>query len=143
MKRSPDSSDLTPESAAPTDIAPLGRTGSKPPHELTAKEDRDVANWDAIAADPDFKHLLTSKARFIIFATLFFIAYYFTLPVLVGWFPKFMDQKVVGEVNLAYLFALSQFFMAWILAFLYVGAAAGWDSQAAALLAKFGKHPQS
>jgi uncharacterized membrane protein (DUF485 family) len=48
-----------------------------------------------------------------------------------------MDQKVVGEVNLAYLFALSQFFMAWILAFLYVGAAAGWDRQAVALLAKF------
>jgi uncharacterized membrane protein (DUF485 family) len=50
-----------------------------------------------------------------------------------------MDQKVLGEVNLAYLFALSQFFMAWILAFLYMAAAAGWDRQAAALLAKFNK----
>jgi uncharacterized membrane protein (DUF485 family) len=58
---------------------------------------------------------------------------------LVGWFPKFMEQKVVGEVNLAYLFALSQFFMAWIVAFLYVSAAAGWDRQAAAVLAKFRK----
>lgn len=134
---SPDASDLTPESAAPTDIAPLGRTGSKPSHELTAQEDIDVANWDAIAADPAFKHLLSSKARFIILSTLFFIAYYFTLPILVGWFPNMMDQKVIGDVNFAYLFALSQFFMAWILAFLYVGAAAGWDRQAAALIAKF------
>ena len=64
--------------------------------------------------------LLASKARFIIPATLFFIVYYFTLPVLVGWFPKFMEQRVFGEVNLAYLFALSQFFMAWIIAFLYL-----------------------
>jgi len=133
---SPDA-DLTPESEAPTDIAPLGRAGAKPSHELTAEEEKGAANWDAIAADPDFKHLLASKARFIIPATLFFIVYYFTLPVLVGWFPKFMEWKVVGEVNLAYLFALSQFFMAWILAFLYAGAAAGWDRQASALLAKF------
>jgi uncharacterized membrane protein (DUF485 family) len=133
---SPDASDATPESEAPTDIAPLGRTSSKPPHELTAQEDLD-ANWDAIAADPEFKHLLSAKARFITLATIFFIAYYFTLPVLVGWFPKLMDQKVFGEVNLAYLFALSQFFMAWILAFIYAGAAAGWDRRAAALIAKF------
>jgi uncharacterized membrane protein (DUF485 family) len=135
----PNSSDLTPESDAPTDIAPLGRTGAKSSHELTAAEVKNARDWDAIAADADFKRLLVSKARFIIPATLFFIVYYFTLPVLVGWFPKFMDQKVLGEVNLAYLFALSQFFMAWILAFLYMAAAAGWDRQAAALLAKFTK----
>ena len=135
----PNSPDLTPESDAPTDIAPLGRTGAKPFHELTAAEVKNARDWDAIAADADFKRLLVSKARFIIPATLFFIVYYFTLPVLVGWFPKLMDQKVLGEVNLAYLFALSQFFMAWILAFLYMAAAAGWDRQAAALLAKFTK----
>ena len=34
-----------------------------------------------------------------------------------------MDRKVFGVVNLAYLFALSQFFMAWILAWLYMRAA--------------------
>ena len=139
---SPDASDLTPESAAPTDIAPLGRTGSKPSHELTAAEEKNATDWDAIAADAEFKSLLASKARFIVPATLLFIVYYFTLPVLVGWFPKFMEQRVFGEVNLAYLFALSQFFMAWIIAFLYLVAAAGWDRQAAALLAKFAKRRQ-
>jgi uncharacterized membrane protein (DUF485 family) len=133
----PDSSDLTPESAAPTDISPLGRSGTKPPHELTAAEEKDAADWDGIAADPGFRSLIASKARFIIPATVFFIVYYFSLPVLVGWFPKFMEQRIVGEVNLAYLFALSQFFMAWIVAFLYVSAAAGWDRRAAAVLAKF------
>ena len=43
----------------------------------------------------------------------------------------------IGSVNYAYLFALSQFFMAWIVAGFYVVRAAGWDKQAAALLAKF------
>jgi uncharacterized membrane protein (DUF485 family) len=134
---SKDASDFTPESEAPTDIAPSGRTGRKPSHELTAQDDDDVVNWNAIAADPEFKDLLSAKARFIISATIFFIIYYFTLPVLVGWFPQVMDRKVIGQVNWAYLFALSQFFMAWILAFLYVGAAAGWDRQAAALISRF------
>lgn len=133
----PENPDFTPESASPTDIAPLGRSGVKPAHELTAAEDRDAADWDAIAADPDFRKLLAAKARFIVPATIFFVVYYFSLPVLVGWFPRLMETEVLGKVNLAYAFALSQFFMAWILAFLYVGAAAGWDRQAAAVLAKF------
>jgi uncharacterized membrane protein (DUF485 family) len=132
---SPDNADLTPESAAPTDISPLGR-GTKPAHEMTAEEDRDAADWEAIAADADFKKLLADKARFILPATIFFIVYYFALPVLVGWWPDLMKTKI-GSVNLAYLFALSQFFMAWILAAFYVSKAAGWDKAAAALLAKF------
>lgn len=135
----PDNRDFTPESAAPTDIAPLGRSGEKPPHEQTAAEDTDPVDWNAIAADADFKKLLKAKAVFIVPATVFFVVYYFTLPVLVGWFPRLMETRVWGSVNLAYAFALSQFFMAWILAFLYVAAAAGWDRQAAAVLAKFNR----
>jgi len=43
----------------------------------------------------------------------------------------------VGVVNYAYLFALSQFFMAWIVAIFYVTKAVHWDKAAAALLSKF------
>lgn len=131
-----DSPDLTPESAAPTDIAPLGRT-EKPAHEQTAAEEAAGVDWDKIAADPDFKALLLAKARFVAPATFFFVVYYFSLPVLVGWFPEMMSRPVWGDMNWAYLFALSQFFMAWIVAFLYVAAAAGWDRRVTALLAKF------
>lgn len=136
---SPDPSDLTPESASPTDIAPLGRSAAKPAHERTAAEEMDNADWNAIASDSDYKKLLSSKARLIIPATIFFVVYYFTLPILVGWFPEMMSRQAIGPVNWAYLFALSQFFMAWILAFIYVAAAAGWDRQIAVILAKFNK----
>ena len=51
---------------------------------------------------------------------------------------RFHETKSLGDVNIAYLFALSQFFMAWVLAFIYVVAAAGWDRSERALLAKFG-----
>lgn len=98
--------------------------------------------WRLIAADPDFTALLRRKARLIVPATAFFVVYYFLLPIGVGWFPDFMERKVWGDVNFAYLFALSQFFMAWVLAGIYVMAAAGWDKREHALLSKFGANSQ-
>jgi uncharacterized membrane protein (DUF485 family) len=109
-----------------------------PSPEVPPKADP-APDWDGIARDPDFKRLLADKAKFLVPATVFFIVYYFALPVLVAYAPALMETQVWGKVNLAYLFALSQFFMAWILAGLYVIVAAGWDRQAAAVLRKFGK----
>ena len=91
-----------------------------------------------IARDPVFTALIRTKAAFIVPATIFFILYYFALPVGAGWFPGIMQKEVWGKVNVAYLFALSQFFMTWGLAFLYVWAAASWDRQEHRLLKKFG-----
>lgn len=95
--------------------------------------------WNQISRDPDFRRLLVSKARFVIPATAFFLVYYFALPVLVGFAPELMNRPVWGDLNAAYLFALSQFFMAWILAGIYVVAAAGWDRRAAEILRKFSR----
>lgn len=83
--------------------------------------------WDRIAASREFKDLMATKKTFIVPAFIFFVVYYFALPVLVGYAPQFMATKVVGKVNLAYLFALSQFFVAWIIAALYVRAADNFD----------------
>jgi uncharacterized membrane protein (DUF485 family) len=87
----------------------------------------DKTEWDRIAETREFKDLLAIKKTFIIPAFLFFIVYYFLLPILVGYAPEFMSTKVIGMVNLAYLFALSQFFMAWTVAWLYVKAANNFD----------------
>jgi len=91
-------------------------------------------NWEELEAKPEFRVLLARKWRFIVSSTLFFVAYYFALPVLVGYFPGLMKKEVFGHINLAYLFALSQFFMAWILAFIYTRKAAQWDKEAAAVV---------
>lgn len=82
--------------------------------------------WDSIAASKEFKDLMATKRIFIVPAFLFFLVYYFALPALVGYAPRFMSTRI-GPVNLAYLFALSQFFMAWIIAALYVKAANAFD----------------
>ena len=94
--------------------------------------DRDT--YDRIAESEDFKDLMAAKARFIVPATIFFVAYYFALPVLVGYFPDLMRKPVLGVVNAAYLFALSQFFVAWLLAWLYVRAASRFDHLAKRIL---------
>ena len=84
-----------------------------------------------MAAEPEFRGLLSARRRFIVPATIFFIAYYFALPVSVGFFPQAMSRPVWGPLTLAYVFALSQFAMAWILLTLYLLRARSFDLQAA------------
>ena len=114
--------DRTISVGAETDVSRIGRADAPPPHEQTADEDIDVVDWDFVASTSDFKTLVESRARFLIPATIFFLVYYFTLLVLVGFFPTFMSQTVswLGPVNLAYLFALSQFLMVGLVAWAYV-----------------------
>ena len=99
---------------------------TKPPL-IVDDQDRSAIDWERLAATAEFKSLLAAKARFIVPATAFFIVYYFSLPLLVGYAPGLMARKVFGVINVAYLFALSQFFMAWIVAWLYVRAPGRFD----------------
>jgi uncharacterized membrane protein (DUF485 family) len=126
--------DPTPLIAAPTDVAPLTHAQPKPPHERTADEEANGIDWEKLAGSERFRNLLKAKRRFVIPAMIFFVAYYFALPVLIGYARPFMEKRVWGPVNLAYLFALSQFFMAWIIAALYVRAAARFDKMAAGVI---------
>ena len=128
--------DPTPIVGAATDIARLSHAEPKPPHERTADEEAGAIDWERLAASDRFRNLLKAKRRFIVPAMIFFIVYYFALPVLIGYARPFMEKRVLGPVNLAYLFALSQFFMAWIIAALYVRAAARFDKMAADVISQ-------
>ena len=106
---------------------------------MADKEELSTEEWDRIAATDEFKNLIAAKAKFIIPAVIFFIVYYFALLMLVGYAPKLMETRVFGVINIAYLFALSQFFMAWILAALYVKKAGKFDAMAQAIIDKLKK----
>jgi uncharacterized membrane protein (DUF485 family) len=93
-----------------------------------------LSDWDIVSQNAEFRDLMTAKARFIVPATIFFVVYYFALPILVGYAPEFMSTPVLGPVNIAYLFALSQFFVAWLIAFLYVRAAGRFDEMGKSVL---------
>ena len=103
---------------------------------MADKEELSTQEWDRIAATDEFKTLIAAKVKFIIPAVIFFIVYYFALLVLVGYAPKLMETRVFGVINIAYLFALSQFFMAWILAAIYVKKAGKFDAMAQAITNK-------
>lgn len=135
--------DLTPEVGAATDVAPLGRSETKPAHELTAAEDSQPVDWSRVTQMPEFRAMVKAKLRFIIPAVVFFVVYYFALPMLVGYAPGLMSRRVIGVVNVAYLFALSQFFMAWIIAALYLRAAARFDKMEHTVIGKAENEPAS
>jgi uncharacterized membrane protein (DUF485 family) len=80
--------------------------------------------------------MVALKTRAITAMTVFFVAYYFALPVLVGYWPDLMARQVWGYVNWAYLFAFSQFLMAWGVAYVYMRYANRFDGMAARILAE-------
>ena len=89
------------------------------------------SSWDRLARSPRFRQLIREKRRFILPATVFFMVYYFALPILVGLLARDDEaESALGPVNIAYLFALSQFVMAWVMAWIYISVAARFDKLA-------------
>lgn len=100
----------------------------------------DQSQWDRIAGSEQFKDLLQSKKTFIIPAFVFFFVYYFALALLVGYAPKLASTRVVGTVTVAYLFALSQFVVGWVIAGLYLFASKRFDALTKHILAHVVAH---
>ena len=76
-------------------------------------------NWSAIDQDPRFQALHSQKTRFLWGLMVFSIIYYFMLPIGAAYFQDIFKIKVWGPVNVGILFALSEFIVAWIIAFIY------------------------
>ena len=83
--------------------------------------------WVRVERTSAFKELARRKKAFIVPATIFFLVFYFGLPSLTA-FTTVLDVKVIGAINLAYLYAFAQFAMTWILMHLYVSRANKWDA---------------
>src|SRR2546423_1599271 len=75
-----------------------------------------ASKWEALANSPEFRRLITAKRNFIIPASIFFLVYYFALPLGNGLAPSIMNTKIMGKINLSYLLALRECVMAGILA---------------------------
>lgn len=121
-----------------SDIASPGEGHNVVPVTTTAPAHHQLtqAEWESIEHDADFQSLLQQKRSFVIPATIVFLVYYFGFLILVGYFPEVVDTNVVGNINIAYLFALSQFIMAWIVTYLYVRRAGGFDALAQRIVEK-------
>jgi uncharacterized membrane protein (DUF485 family) len=82
--------------------------------------------WVRVERTSAFEELIRAKRAFIIPATIFFMVFYFGLPFLAA-FTTVLNVKVIGSLTLAYIYALAQFAMTWILMHLYVSRANKWD----------------
>jgi uncharacterized membrane protein (DUF485 family) len=78
-----------------------------------------AAAAQAEGAEPQVDELSRRHNRFVWPMTVFFLIYYLALPFLAGTAPGLMGSKVFGQFTFGYLFALSQFLMAFIVAWVY------------------------
>ena len=92
-------------------------------------------DWKAIVADPRFQALHRKKTVFLWGLMVFSIVYYFLLPIGAAYFQDLFKVKVFGPVNVGILFALSEFVVAWAIAFYYAYKAnAEFDTAAAEIV---------
>jgi uncharacterized membrane protein (DUF485 family) len=97
--------------------------------------DMTQVNWKAIDEDPRFQQLHRKKTLFLWGLMAFSMFYYFLLPIGAAYFQHLFIIKVWGPVNVGILFALSQFVVAWGLAWYYSHHAnAVFDTEAAAIV---------
>jgi uncharacterized membrane protein (DUF485 family) len=76
-------------------------------------------DWRAIDNDPRFQELHRRKTRFLWGLMVFSLVYYFLLPIGAAYFQDLFKIKVWGPVNVGLLFALSEFIVAWAIAWYY------------------------
>jgi uncharacterized membrane protein (DUF485 family) len=76
-------------------------------------------DWKAIDEDPRFQELHRKKTFFLWGLMVFSVAFYFMLPIGAAYFQDLFKIKVFGPVNVGILFALSEFVVAWGIAFYY------------------------
>ncbi len=76
-------------------------------------------DWKAIAAEPRFRELHRKKSSFLWGLMIFSVVYYFMLPIGAAYFQELFKIKIWGPVNVGLLFALSEFIVAWGIAFVY------------------------
>jgi uncharacterized membrane protein (DUF485 family) len=85
-----------------------------------------TSEWERIVHSSSFRELMRKKRAFIIPAMIFFMVFYFVLPILTA-FTTVLNKKAIGAINWAYVYAFAQFVMTWGLSYLYMRKANQFD----------------
>jgi len=81
----------------------------------------DRIDWVGIEGSPEFRELAASRRRFLVPATVFFLAFFLVYLVLTAYAQEFMGTEILG-MPLAFLLAVAQVLMAWVVTALYLRA---------------------
>ena len=82
--------------------------------------------WVRVERTSAFQEYSRKRKAFLIPATIFFLLFFFGLPLLAA-FTTVLNGKAVGPLTWAYIYGIAQFFMTWILMHVYVNQANKWD----------------
>src|SRR4051794_27418840 len=86
--------------------------------------------WEAIARDPHFRELVSSRRRFVAIGTAVYTGYLVAFLALLGYAKDFMSQEILG-ISLALWGGLSICALTVIMAAAYARRAAEWERMAA------------
>jgi uncharacterized membrane protein (DUF485 family) len=85
---------------------------------MSAQDPR--VDWAAIERSPEFRDLIAARRRFVLPATIFFLAWYLGFILLAGYAPDFMARSVYQGLTVGYCLALTQFVVVGVLGIAYL-----------------------
>ncbi|WP_394236075.1 DUF485 domain-containing protein [Niallia oryzisoli] len=105
---------------------------------LEEQSDQQGIPYHSLIKTNEFEELVKRKKSFIIPTTVFFLIFYFSLPLLAA-YTKVLHTEVIGPITGAWLFASMQFLVVWICGFIYVKKSEKYDNLSKAILQKYRK----
>jgi uncharacterized membrane protein (DUF485 family) len=91
-------------------------TDAQPAADPAATE---AERYSAVAASPEFDGLRRSLRSFVFPMTVAFLAWYLLYVLLSAYARGFMGTKLLGNINVAFVFGLLQFVSTFLIAWLY------------------------
>lgn len=99
---------------------------SKNESALSGGMEANPINYSKIAQSSSFQQYMHEKRIFIVPWSIFFLVFYFALPILTA-YSTVLNQMAFGSISWAWIFGAAQFVMTWTLCIIYSKRAAKFD----------------
>jgi uncharacterized membrane protein (DUF485 family) len=98
-------------------------------HEYIENYPDKKVDYVAVEKSSQFRGFMKNKKKFTIPFTIFFLVFYFLLPIFTS-YTTFLNTSFFGDISWVWIFAFAQFVMVWVLCTIYVKKAASFDQKA-------------
>lgn len=90
---------------------------------------KERVDYVQVEQSEQFQQFMKERKRFILPYTIFFLVFYFLLPVCTS-YTSFLNTPAIGDISWVWIFAFAQFVMTFVLCIIYVKKAGALDKQA-------------
>lgn len=95
-------------------------------YSLVSEQEQNSLNYSEIVQSPSFQQLLSEKRKFIVPTSIFFMVFFFALPIMTS-YTEVLNRAAIGDITWAWVFAAGQFIMTWVLCSVYSSKAKKFD----------------